>query len=646
MNSPRDALIVVGAVALLAGCSTAANESSGSGPGAASTGGLSGSTDFPGAGGMGPGAGGTGPGAGGTSPSSGSTGSGTGITSSGGNGVANTGGTGNTGIGGSGVTSAGGSDATSAGGSGATSAGGSGATEGIGGGNARECLPGVPVTSQIPRLKNREYDNIVSDLLGVTTLTGAAGEPPSSLLNTDSTGPMNSYMFAAYLNAASMIASEVMAGPNRSRFISCDPATPSCLTDTITTFGRKAFRRPITSEDLTRFEALSQTDPPGTPEEVAETALLAFLVSPSFLQVNEMAEEMEGESFKLTSYEVATRLSLMIWGSIPDDELNAAADAGTLATPEQILEQARRMFAVREKAGRQVAEFHRHYLALDDDAGHWFKVRPSTEAFPLYTPAADPAMKEEVDLFFEAVAYSGGNFEDLFLSNVGFVNENTAALYGLDPANYGPELEQVALDEQQRPGFLTRLAFLSSHTHAESTSPILRGAFIAKNIIGTDQELVPDPNALNTPPPEGDFATEREYVTALTDAPACRGCHHVYINPPGFVLESFDAAGSWQTTDPRGGPIDATADVIFGSEFKPIISPLQLMEEIATRDFTRRSYTEKIVSAATGRSPNANDACLVDELSLSLTTDGYSILDLLADITQADSFRLRNRAAN
>ncbi len=639
MNSPRDAISFLGAVALLVACSPADKESTELDPGAVGTGGASGGSGYSGTGAI-PGIGGSGPGSGGSNIASGASfGAGASASGVGGSAV----GSGGSAIGSGGMGPAIGGESSGVGG---TSSAGSGATDGSGGSSPSVCVPGVPVTSQIPRLKNREYDNIVRDLLGVTTVGGAGGEPPSSLLNTDSTGPMNSYMFQGYMSAAEAIASQVMAGQNRSRFINCDPAIPSCLTDTIEAFGRKAFRRPLTSDEVARFEALSETDPPGTAEEIAETTLMAFLVSPSFLQVNELNEEKDGEYFRLTNYEVATRLALMIWGSVPDETLNRAADAGELTTREQVLAQAERMFAMREKAGPQIAEFHRYYLALNDDAGHWFKVRPSPEAYPLYSPDADPAMEAELDLFFEDVAYSGGSFADLFLSNVGFVNQDTAALYGLDPDDYGTQMERVELDEQQRPGFLTRLAFLSSHTHAESTSPILRGAFIAKNIIGTDQELIPDPNALTTPPPDGTFATERAYVTELTNGTACKGCHHVFVNPPGFVLESFDAAGAWQTTDPRGGPIDATADVVFGSETKSISSPLKLMQEIATRDFTRRSYAQKIVAAATGRFPNANDACLVDELSLALTTDGYAILDLLADITQADSFRLRQRAAN
>jgi hypothetical protein len=377
---------------------------------------------------------------------------------------------------------------------------------------------------------------------------------------------------------------------------------------------------------------------------VAQTTLQAFLVSPSFLQVNELNSTQEGSYYTLTSHEVATRLALMLWGTVPDADLMAAADANMLTTKEQILAQAERMLQLRDKAGHQIGEVHRHYMGLDDEAGHWFKVRPDTTQYPLYKPEADVAMKAELDLFFEDIAYNNGGFKDIFLSNIAYVNQDTAPLYGVTAT--GTEMTRVELDATKRPGFLTRLGFLSSHAHDKSTSPILRGAFIIKNIIGSDTELIPDPDALKTPPPEGEFATERLYVQELTNKDACKGCHHVYINPPGFVLEGFDAAGGEQVTDPRGGAIDTTADVLFGEEVKTIATPLELMQEIVKGDFTRRRYAESVVAAAVNRLPNANDACLVDQLTVSLSQDGYTMLDLFADITQADSFRLRNKAAN
>jgi hypothetical protein len=289
-----------------------------------------------------------------------------------------------------------------------------------------------------------------------------------------------------------------------------------------------------------------------------------------------------------------------------------------------------------------VAAFHRKYLDMDSSTSHWWKIQQDPAKYPGYTPEAVPVFSAEMDRFFEEVAFGGGSFKDLFLSNVGYVNNLTASFYGLDPSQYGPELTRVELDPTQRPGFLTRLGFLSSFSHSDSTSPILRGAFITVKMIGVDPGP-PDPRATQVPPPTGTFSTEREFVDALTSSqPSCQGCHIPYINPPGYVLERYDAVGKWQDVDQRGGAINGTAEVTFGeNDVRNITSPLELMQAIGEGDLARGIYAEQWVSFATGRTMNNQDACIADQLDIKLAQDGYTVLDLLADLTQAESFRLR-----
>ncbi len=513
--------------------------------------------------------------------------------------------------------------------------------------NPDVCVPGIASTSQVPRLLNREYDNVMRDLLGVTTLASAGGAEPSSLLNPDFEGSMNTFAWNAYLDAAETIAAEVMAGTQRSRFISCDPVDPACLETTIRTFGRKAFRRPVSDAEVASFMRLNAITPAGTPDEVAEAILFAFLASPSFLMRLEMNPEVEGDARKLSQHEIAARLSFLLWGSIPDETLDLAADNNELQTGEQILLQAQRMLQDRDKTGPLVAAAHRAYLGMDGTVPHWWNRSHDPVKFPGYTDDAIPAMQAELDAFFEEVAFGGGSFQDLFLSNVGFVNNLTAPLYDLDPSAYGSELTRVEFQPpEQRPGFLTRLGFLSSFSRYDTTSPILRGAFVTVRLVGVD----PGPPAAgveNTPRPVGNFTTEREVVDELTSPPECVNCHQNVVNPPGYVMETYDSVGSWQTTDPLGGPINGTADVIFSPERTVnITSPLQLMTEIAQGDMARRMYAERVAAFALRRDANSNDACLVDELSVKLSQDGYTVLNLLADLTQADSFRLRKIAAN
>lgn len=509
--------------------------------------------------------------------------------------------------------------------------------------DAKVCVPGVPPTSQIPRLRNRQYEAAVRDLLGVEALDQ---KPLSEHLVADFDGPMTPDAWRIYQDVGAQIASTVMSGPMRSRFIACDPAAAGCMDETIRTFGRKAFRRPLTDAEVARFQKLGQTQPAGTPDEVAETTLWSFLVSPSFLLLPELntTADPTGQGVQLSAHEVATRLSFLLWGSVPDDTLDAAADANQLSTPDQILNQARRMIAVREKTGPLVSAFHRDWVQMNNGNAHWWKGDHDPKTYPLYSATAKVSWQAELNAFFEDVALKGGSFADLLLSNVAYVNQDNAAIYGLDASQYGAELTRVELDAAQRPGFMTRAGFLSSYSGYNATSPILRGAFISVYMLGVNPGPPIPGAAMMTV--QGNFKTQRAYVEALTKNQPCNGCHAI-VNPPGFVLESYDGIGKWQTVDPRGGAIDAsvtTANVSFSEgKNEEVSSALQLMQGIAQSLKAKQLYAQAWVSYAYGRDPNSNDRCVVEQLATKLSQDGYSILDLLSDLTQADSFRLRAR---
>jgi hypothetical protein len=537
------------------------------------------------------------------------------------------------------------------GGSGSGNGGSAGNGSGTGGtSGAITCVPGIPTTTQLRRMLNWQYDATVRDLLGVTSVgTGTIAGPPSSMLYADFDGPMVPDAWRLYQDTGAAIAKAVMADATlKANFITCDPAASGCLMQTIQTFGRKAFRRPVTTDEVTRFMALGTGTPTGTPAEVAEATLLAFLVSPSFLLLPETntTPDPSGQGIQLSSYEVATRLSYMLWGSIPDATLNTEADNNRLQTKDQILAQAQRMIAVRDKTAPLVSSFHRHWVQMDNATQHWWKIDHDTSKFPLYnTATAKTSFASELDSFFAEVAYTNGGFKDLFLSNVGFVNQDNAAIYGLDPSQYGTALTKVQLDPTQRPGFMTRAGFLSSYSHYSETAPILRGAFITVYMIGVDPGP-PLPGVTMLQPPAGNYTTNRQKTDALVNMSAtCMGCHSNIINPPGYVLESFDAIGKWQTVDQLSGPIDATATVNFGDgNVQKITSVQQLMQQVGQIGKAQKSYAQYWVAYAYGRDPNPNDQCVADDIGTKLAGDSYSILNVLADLSQADSFRLRVRA--
>ena len=193
------------------------------------------------------------------------------------------------------------------------------------GGSGTTATCGIPATSQVPRLTNQQYDRTVRDLLGVTAVTRFNGLPPSSQLAPDQAGSLTAQAWDLYFFASEAIAAQVMADANlRKNFMACEPTGDgtTCLKDTIIAFGRRAFRRPLTTTEVARFEKIvtnrAMLTATGAATEVAEVLLQTFLVSPSFLQRSELATTSDGPSrFVLSSHEVASRLSYMLWDTRP-----------------------------------------------------------------------------------------------------------------------------------------------------------------------------------------------------------------------------------------------------------------------------------------------------------------------------------------
>jgi hypothetical protein len=346
----------------------------------------------------------------------------------------------------------------------------------------------------------------------------------------------------------------------------------------------------------------------------------------------------------LSSHEVASRLSFMLTGSSPDQALMDAADQDALQTAEQITAQAQRLMDT-DGARRTVEAFHQVYIGADQATSRWRQAEGTGKA-PEFTgfskDLVDLMVQEETMLFEDVVFEQGGTFADLLLTDVAFVTDQTAPFYGLT-GSFGTELTKTNLDGS-RPGFLTRLGFLANFADYSRGNPILRGAFITKEVIGVDPGA-PDPAAAMTKLPEAtaDLNTNRKRVEAMTANGTCGGCHTPYVNPPGFVLESYDAVGSVQTEESfSGAPIDTVASVIV-SKTEPgvtVNNAAEMMELIAHAPGPNRHYAEKMVSVAYERPANNADACIADDLGAQLTS-GMSIKDAMAYLAGTESFRVR-----
>jgi hypothetical protein len=503
----------------------------------------------------------------------------------------------------------------------------------------------VPATSQLPRLTNIQYDNTIRDLVGLDT-------QPSSMLAPDSLGSVDQRTWDGYKAAAAALAPQVISNAAaKAKVVTCTPAMgdggAACAQQVIKSFGQRAFRRPLTADETTRFTKLftdrATLTATGSFDEAMQLIVEGFLVSPSFIYRTETSTATSGTTYVLNGWEVASRLSYMLWGSMPDEALFTKASSDSLKTPQAILEEATRMLAD-PRARARVSAFHETY-ALMGQPSRWSEATHDVKAFPKFSAALVPLFSAETKKFFDFMTFDQkATFQDLLTKPIAFVNNALAPIYGMDSSKYGADLVKADLDPAQRAGVFTHAGFLASFSSFDRTSPILRGAFLQKQILCTQIPSPPEGAATTPLPATG--ATNRERVDAQTAGDACKGCHHNIVNPTGFALEAYDAIGGWQTTERgTGAAINSAANVPIGGAAVAVTGPVDLMTKIAASAQAQACYAQHWVQFAYERDLTPQDSCTVQGLATKMTPGGYTVLNLVSDLTQTDSFRYRVKAA-
>ncbi len=308
-------------------------------------------------------------------------------------------------------------------------------------------------------------------------------------------------------------------------------------------FAQLAYRRPLTVEqkaDLTKIFV-----PVVAPEIAAKRAILHVLSSPHFLYPATGPQD---------DYAVAARLALALWDSLPDEALLQSAAKGALKTPEQVRTQAQRM-QKDPRAKAKLRDFLHHWLHVEEGA----EIAKDQAAYPGFDPGVVMDLRTSLDLFVEGVVWSeASDYRQLLLSDTILMNERLAKFYGQKlPEGHG--FRPVKMDAAQRAGVLTHPYLLATFSYTKSTSPIHRGVFLSRNILG--RMLKPPPMAIAFMDDKFDPSfTMREKVTELTAKPACQSCH-ITINPLGFSFERFDAVGRFRETD-NAKPVNTVSPYI------------------------------------------------------------------------------------
>ena len=399
----------------------------------------------------------------------------------------------------------------------------------------------------------------------------------------------------------------------------------------------RAFRRPVSDEEVERFQelvklAIKRGD---SFEQGIQLAVSAALVSPHFLfRVESDARPAETASIQyIEEYDLASRLSYFLWSSMPDEELFQLASAGKLHEPDVLRKQVRRMLAD-EKSQSIVDNFAMQWLNLR----LLEEMEPDPKLFPQFNEELRQDLQTETRKFFETIMREDRSVLEFLDGDFTFVNERLAKLYGIGGIK-GDEFQKVSLAGLPRRGVLTQGSILTLTSNPTRTSPVKRGKWVMENILGTPPPPappdVPELEETLAKAPEG--ASLRDQLELHRKDPACASCHRV-MDAIGFGFENFDAVGQWRDKD-DGVKIDASAELKGSGSFN---GPVELVKILKTRDEDfRRSLAEKMLTYALGRGVEYYDRCAIDEICKKMKSNGDRFSTLITEVVLSDPFLKR-----
>ena len=462
----------------------------------------------------------------------------------------------------------------------------------------------------------------------------------------------NDQVYMGYANVGSVLIggpyrpAGIAAGtPSREAIFVCRPGNGvarerACAERILSRLARKAYRRPVKPDDLVTLLRFFDTgrEEGESFDHGVQFALERLLVDPDFLLRVIRDPALAEGTYRLSEFEVATRLAFFLWGSIPDERLLELAERAELTRPATLESEVRRMLADARAIQSLVHGF----------AAQWLNLRRIAEVvvdplrYPNYDESLLQAFERETQLFVGSTLREDRGVRTLLDADYTFVNERLARHYGL-PGIYGSRFRRVRLpDPVQRGGLLAHGALLSTTSYPDRTSPVLRGKWLLNNMLGLP--VPPPPPGLDTnleTKPGAQPATIRERLAEHRRNPSCNSCHAV-IDPLGFALEHFDVIGAWRDTDEAGRAVDAAGATPGGVKVEGLAGLRALL--VAQPEQFPRALTEKLMAYALGRRVEYYDQPAVREIVRGAAPGGYRWSSLIAGIVKSPAFLMRSAA--
>jgi hypothetical protein len=490
------------------------------------------------------------------------------------------------------------------------------------------------VSAAFVRRTEGPYEDLIKphDWSRASNGTGSAGttEPPS-MLEVAISGPTK--------------VTGVSETPSRKIVFSCHPTAAAtqraCATEIINRLGTRAYRRPLTEHDRTSllsfYENASKT---GGFDEGIRTALQAMLSSPYFVFrfENAPAKVAPGQDYQISDYDLASRLSFFLWGTIPDQQLLSLAQQHKLSQKATLEREVKRMLAD-PRSEALSTRFAAQWLRLQDLE----KVHPDAFLFPDFDLQLAQDMEHETELFFNDIVRNDHSVLDLYKANYTFVNERLAAHYGI-PNVSGTDFKRVTYPDSMRRGILGQGSMLVQTSLGNRTSPVLRGKWVMEVLIG----MPPPPPPPNVPDLEqtkdakdGKPLTTRERMEIHRANATCKACHQ-YMDPIGLSLDNFDVTGKWRYRE-NGVELDTRGQMYDGT---PVTVPADLTNALLKRPIPLvRTFTENLMAYAIGRRVEDFDQPTVRAIARDAEVKGYKVSSFIMGVVNSSAFRSKRADA-
>ena len=496
------------------------------------------------------------------------------------------------------------------------------------------CDDTLPSARLVRRLSQLEYANTVKDLVGLSPTVKFAGDGAvNGFDNNAATLTIGGLQADQYRVSAEDLAAGAVA-KHWSDLVPCTEETRDCATQFVTEFGQKAYRRPLSGDEISTYMSVYD-DIVGEDgfQRSIQWLIAGFLQSPYFLYRTELGSRQDGNNFALSDWEIASELSYMFWGTMPDERLFTLAAAGELHTTEQIAAEAERL-AVDARAASAVSRFLGLWMPIDRVTS----VVKDAGLYPTFSAAIRQAMKDEFARDVEEAYWSGLGIGDLMLADWSMMTPELAAYYGVtaDPSTADAD-GWMKVDVAG--GLLTRGALMASLGTPTTSSPVHRGKFVREKLLC--QTMPPPPNDIVIEVPvftEGSTTRSlyENYTLANKD---CAGCHDL-MDRIGFGFENYDGDGTYRTSD-QGTTVDASGEIVRSPHSDgDFAGPDELAARLADSSDVEQCYVKNWLEYATGTLVDIESTCAV-EMAEKVKENGGGLAGTLATLATMRDLRVR-----